>query len=345
MQTENELKNQLKNGALPYVIVLFGDEHYMIRQYVKKIIAATVNANPDFNITELSGNISIQKIYDAAETLPFFADMRCVTVCDYNHDKIPESDFSELLGIINRLDGSCRLVLYFETVEINAKKPSARAKKLIKAVETAGGAVVNISRRGESELIKALVAGASKRGVQMHPGTARHLIETSGTDLQTLVGELEKICAYTRGGAVTDDIIDNIASRSVDASVYNLSKLIIMRDAGAAQKTLDELFFMRVQPIVILYTLAGVYTDMVRAKLGAAQGLSSAEIAKVFGYSANLSFRITNALRDAKKFSNAALTRSLKLILESDKRLKSTPADPKIELQALITNLIIASKI
>ncbi len=344
MQTENELKNQLKNGALPYAVLLFGDEHYMIRQYVKKIIAATVTANPDFNITELSGNIPIQKIYDAAETLPFFSDMRCVTVGDYNHDKISENDFSELLGIISRLDGSCRLVLYYETVEINQKKPSARAKKLIKAVETAGGAVVNISPRGEAELMKALVAGASKRGVQMHPSAARHLIETSGTDLQTLVGELEKLCAYARGGAVTNEMIDNIASRSIDASIYNLSKFIISRDASGAQKLLDELTFMRVEPIAMIYTLAGVYTDMTRAKLGAAAGLSPAEIAKTFGYPANLAFRITNALRDAKKFSDAALKRSLELILASDKRLKSTPADPKIELQALITNLIIASK-
>ncbi len=340
MTTEKALKDTLKLGVLPNVILLCGDEHYVIRNLVKKIEAAAVPQNPDFNITELKNDISVQKIYDAVITLPMFAEKRCVTVCDFDPDKAKIDDFKTMLDIIKNIGGHCVLVLYFETVVIPEKKRSDRANKLIKAVENAGGMATYIYRKGDAELQKALASGAARRNVTLPQAQARHMTEVCGNDLYTLTNELEKLCIYAEGGTVTDRMIDTVCSRSVDAAVYNLTKYIVVKNASAAQELLDELFFMRTEPVFILSVIAGCFCDIFRAAAAEKKGVPIPQAAGDFGYPKNLSFRLTNAARDARRYKYGDICRALDLISQTDRRLKSAPCDPKTELQTLVTELI-----
>ena len=340
MTTERALKDAIKSGVLPKVVLLCGDEHYIIRDLVKKIEAAAVPQNPDFNITELKNDVSVQKIYDAVITLPMFAPVRCVTVCDFDPDKAKIDDFKTMLDIIKNIGDHCVLVLYFETVVIPEKKRSDRANKLIKAVEETGGIATYIYRKSDAELQKALSAGAARRGVTLPPAQARHMTDFCGNDLYTLTNELEKLCIYAEGKTVTDEMIDRVCSRSVDAAVYNLTKYIIAKNASAAQKLLDELFFMRTEPVFILSVIAGSFCDIFRAAAAEKSGVPIPQAAGELGYPKNLTFRLSNAARDARRYKNDDICRALDLISRTDRRLKSAPCDPKTELQTLITELM-----
>lgn len=123
-----------------------------------------------------------------------------------------------------------------------------------------------IYRKGDAELQKALVSGAARRNVTLSPAQARHMTEVCGNDLYTLTNELEKLCIYAEGKTVTDRMIDTVCSRSVDAAVYNLTKYIVAKNASAAQELLDELFFMRTEPVFILSVIAGCFCDIFRAR-------------------------------------------------------------------------------
>lgn len=344
MINDERLGEILKTGRIPKIVFLFGEEHYIIKHYVNLIKKLAVTENPDFNITEIGIDPTAQKIFDAADQLPMFAEKRCVTVCDYNHDKVSEKEFSNLSEVIADVPETTVLVLYCETVSVNPKKPSARAKKLMAAVEKASGAVIYAARRNDSQLVRMLTAGAAKRGLNMSPTAARHLVEVSGSDIFTLINELEKLSAFSKNGAVSNEMIDEICSHSVDATIYNLSKFVLSENADGAQKLLDELFFMRTEPVYITTTLASAYIDMARASAAAKSGVAVKDAAKDFGYSPALAFKLTNALRDAKRLPSGALERSLGLILESDRRIKTTACDPKAELQTLVTELILAAE-
>ena len=344
MITDERLAELLKTDRIPKIVFLFGEEYYIIKHYVNQIEKLAVTENPDFNICEIKLEPTAQKIFDAVDQLPMFAEKRCVTVCDYNHDKISENEFKNFLGVISDVPETTVLVFYCETVYVNPKKPSARAKKLMAAVEKAGGAAVYAARRNDSQLIRMVTGGASKRGLKMTPTAARHLIEVSGSDIFTLINELEKLSAFSKDGVATEEMIDKICSHSVDATIYNLSKFVLSKNTDGAQKLLDELLFMRTEPVYIISTLASTYIDMVRAAAAERKGIPVKEAAKDFGYPPTLGFRLTNAARDAVRLPKGALLKSLGLILDSDRRIKTGTTDPKAELQTLITELVLTAE-
>ena len=92
--------------------------------------------------------------------------------------------------------------------------------------EKNGGVTVQLDHRSASELVKMLTDGAKKRGCVMSPSAARLLIETSGEDINTLASELEKLCFYAPGSEITEKHIENVAVKTVEASVYELSSFI-----------------------------------------------------------------------------------------------------------------------
>ncbi|MFQ8953748.1 MAG: hypothetical protein ACLR56_12565 [Oscillospiraceae bacterium] len=49
-------------------------------------------------------------------------------------------------------------------------------------------------------------------------------------------------------------------------------------------KTLDELFFMRLEPMIILYTVSSAYVDLYRVFVCRKKGMKNSEIAAEFGY-------------------------------------------------------------
>ena len=53
--TENELKSDVKSKTFKPIYVLFGDEHYMIKHYVKSIVQGAVSDFAEFNISRFDG--------------------------------------------------------------------------------------------------------------------------------------------------------------------------------------------------------------------------------------------------------------------------------------------------
>ena len=153
---EIDLKSQTGKSNLYPIYFIFGDEQYLIKHYVKKIAEKTVKGNKDFNLNEFDSDINVQEVFDAVNSLPFMSDKKYVSVCDLNIDKISSSEFEKLLNIVSNPSPSTCLVLWFEVVEINAKKLSEKAKKIMNAVEKSGGCIFNVEKKSTSELIRML---------------------------------------------------------------------------------------------------------------------------------------------------------------------------------------------
>lgn len=57
---------------------------------------------------------------------------------------------------------------------------------------------MELNTRTQSDLVKMLVSGAKKRGAALQTDQARYLISVVGTDMQTLLHELDKLSAFAR---------------------------------------------------------------------------------------------------------------------------------------------------
>lgn len=335
---EEAFKSRIKSGGLAPVYIIFGDDGYLKKMYVEKLTEMTADKDDIFNYCRFGADCDLQEVYDFLWQLPVMADKKCVILCDYDFEHCSKTDFDKLLSLTSEGCDTALLIIWFDSLPIDAKK-SAKFKKLVSAAEKCGGAAVSLNHRRAPELIKMLTDGAAKRGCKMESAAARYLIEIAGEDINTLVNELEKLCCYLPNGEITKTEVDYVCTKTPEASVYNLSKHIFARQSGEALKTLDELFFMRFEPMMILYTVSSPYVDMYRLYALKKGGADNGELSELYGYKGR-EFLIDRAAQNLRLFDFKKLTLCFEALLDADRRLKSYGADERIILEQLIIRLI-----
>ncbi len=334
-----EIKNLIRSKSFSPVYVFFGAEQYLIKNTVEKIISSVVTSNEEFNLSRFEGNASLQSIYDAVTSFPLMSPNKAVLLSDFPIDKANQSDFDKLITAIEDMPPTTVFILRFETVEIDPKKPSNRAKKLFETVEAAEGKLCHFEQKTTAELVKVLQAGAAKRNCTLEKSTAIYLIENCSSDLNMLRNELEKLCGYVGSGVIDSVAVDAICTRSVEAKIYDLSKAILRRDLKTALKITDNLFFLKTKPLVILSNLSSAYVDLYRAYCTIRTGGRIDDSAKAFGYGAR-AFVLKNAERSLSNLTETQIQKSLSLISECDFAIKSSRTAPKILIEKLMTELV-----
>ncbi len=333
---EQAVKSALKNGN-KNIYILFGDDGYLKKLYRDKIIKNTCDADDVFNFQAFTSDCELQDVYDAVLQFPMMSDKKCVVLDDYDFEHCKAEDFEKLCGIIGENPETCVLILSFDSVEFDVKK-SNKFKKIVELAEKNSGFAADLSHRGIPELAKMLTDGAKKRGYSFDGSAARYLVETAGQDINILVNELEKLCAYSKGGTITKQTVDKVATKTVEAKIYDLSLQIVNCNIEAALKNIDELYFMRVEPIVILSTVSGFYVDLYRVFTGKKKGIALNEISEKFGYGKR-AFVLERAAGHLKKFDSNKFYLSLEALCEADKSLKSFSGNDRTVLERLIVKL------
>ena len=319
---EEALKKNISAGKLSPVYILFGDDGYLKKLYADKILKLITEPDDVFNCCRFDGECDLQEVYDAAMQLPFAAEKKYIEICDFDFEHCSKTELDRFYRLISDVPDSAVLVLKFESTEFDAKK-SSKFKKAVTATEKNGGIAARLDHRKQPELAKMLTDGAAKRGCKMDSAAARYLVETAGDDINLLINELNKLCFYVKNGDITRDTVDKVSVKTVEASVYNLSRHILDCDAAASLKVLNELFYMRIEPMIILYTVSSVYVDMMRIYAARKQGLSIKDVADKFGYKGR-EFVLEKAAGNLRRFDGKKLNLS----------------EPQIVLQQLAIKLI-----
>ena len=334
---EEVLKKSLSEKLLP-VYIFFGEDSWLKKYYTDKIIKKITDPDDVFNFARFGADSSLQEVYDFAMQLPMMADKKCIVLSDYNFEDCSKSDLDRLIELLSDMPDTSVLILTFDTVQFDSKK-SGKFKKIVTAAEKCGGMAVKLDHRRLPELIKMLSDGAQKRGCRMDSSVAKYLIETAGDDINTLKNELDKLCAFVSSGVIDKKTVDSVSVKTVETSVYNLSKYIFECNITEALSLLDELFFMRIEPMIILHTISSVYVDMYRVYTAKKSGARITDISENFGYK-NREFILDKASQNLRKFDFGKLKLSLDTLIEADSSLKSFGADSKLILEQLIIRLI-----
>lgn len=288
---------------------------------------------------KFEGDCDLQEVFDAVNQFPMMAERKTVTLCDYDFEHCAKIDFERLTQLISNTNDTCVLIICFDAIDFDAKKGS-KEKKLLNAVNKAGGACAEINHRTVTAMIKILSDGAKKRGCHFGEIAARYLIEVAGNDLSTLKNELDKLCAYVGSGDINKETIDLVSVKSVDASVYEYVKQIFAGNVSQALSMIDDMFFMRIEPMAILSVTASSYVDIYRAYTANIAGANKSDIATDFKYPKNKLFLIDRAAQNAKKFNSVKLRLSLECLAAADKSLKSFGVDPRTVLEQLTVKLV-----
>lgn len=337
---EAELKKDISSKHFLPVYLIYGDDSFLKAHYKEMLAKKASEGDPFFNLQKFEGSADLQEVFDAVNQFPMMAERKSVVLSDFDFEHCGKTDFDRLLELISNVNDTTVLIISFDTVEFDAKRGN-KEKKLLDAVNKAGGSCAEINHRSTGALVKMLTDGAKKRGCTFSEVAARELIEVSGNDLSTLKNELEKLCAFVgNGNTIEKSTIDLVSVKSVDASVYEYVKQLFSGNVSNALKMLDDMFFMRIEPIAMLSVAASSFVDIYRAYTANIAGKSKSDISTDFKYPKNKLFLIDRAVQNLKKFNGNKLRLSLGAIANADKALKSFNADSRIILEQLTVKLI-----
>lgn len=90
--------------------------------------------------------------------------------------------------------------------------------------------------------------------------------------MNLLLGELEKLCNYKQSGEIQKADIEAVATKSLEANVFDLSKALVAANCARALMLLQKLLSEKERPEMILGTLISAYVDMYRVKLALVAG-------------------------------------------------------------------------
>ena len=319
------------------VYVLHGDDSYLVSHYENLIIKRTCGADNEFDLQKFERDIDLRLVFDSVNQFSMLGGRKCVILSDYDFESASKSDFDSLIEMLSENYENSTFVLKFDAIDFDPKH-SSKAKRIVTAAEKGGGCSVILNHRSENDLSKMLINGAKRRGKKMDASVAKFMIENCGSDINTLVRELEKICCFAEN-EITKDDVELVCVKSVDASVYDYVKMIISCNTLSALNMLNDLIYMRVEPIAILYTAASAFVDMARMSAAKRAQKSVSEVVTDFSYG-NKAFLVTRASQNLRKFDDKKLLLAMNEILRADKLLKSYSGDGKIILEEMTVNLI-----
>ena len=339
--SEKALKSSLDSGALCSVYIIFGNDGFLKKQAVDRIIKASVG-DDDLNLLRFEATSDLQDVYDELNGFPVMAERKCVVLTDFDIDGCGKNDFERLLSLAGDRYETSVFVIYFDTVAIDLKK-SDRIKKLIEAAESVGGISALLDHRTRDELARSLVSSAKKQGCVLSPQNAGYLIDVCSAETQILINELAKLCSYANGSEITRDMIDRVAVKSVEASVYDLSARIIAGNTAGAMSLLDDLLFMKVAPEVIVFNISSAFVDMFRVAAAKDAGLRPEQIAADFKMKGR-EFVLRRAGDNLRRYDYKKLDLSFSALIDADRKIKSYSSNERIVMEQLIVKLIYIMK-
>ena len=333
---EKSLRSHIKERSFLPCYLFVGEEDYLKKLYLDQIVdAAADKAFASFNVERFDGKgLDLRDVFEHAAILPMMAARRVLVVDDMKLDPIAARDLQVLSDGLASLTDTA-IVLFLQTLNPVSKKTGKKVRDLFQKY----GAVCELQKRSGQELYRPLISSAAKQGCSLSSAMAQYLVSCVGDDFHMLIQELQKVCAYAQG-EITKAHIDAVATKTLDAKVYALSRFLLQQEFDKAYGVLDTLLQMRVEPHYILGALNGAYIDLYRAKVAVGCGGNVQSIVGPYGYKGR-EFAMQNAARDAAKLTLPQIRRALETLREADRRLKSTGDAGALVLEQLIVRLLL----
>lgn len=330
---EAALKEKLRNDPVG-VYLIHGEEKYLIKAYTDKIVKQTVDDSfADFNFHVFDGKeTSFSEVFESAEAVPVMAESKCVLVKDFPLDALDDGGFEQLETVLKDTPDDCALVFSMLTYE----PKGAKWNKAVKLFEKFAYSV-KFEKKTALDLAKTVESGAKKRGKAFEKGVSSYFVASVGNDLNTLLNELEKVCAFS-DFEITKADVDSVCIKSLDAKVFDMIRDLTAKRFDSAFRKLEILFEQREDEFQIMGALVASYSDIYRAKAAVKSGDRAESVAKYYNY-AGKEFRLTNAARNSSSMTFEDIGECIEILVQADSAMKSSSLDKRLILEQTIVKL------
>jgi len=328
----------VKQGDVSSVYLLYGSEKFQMREFAEFLETQLIpKEDRDFAIVHMDlGETSIQAVVEEAETVPFMVQKKLVFVRDTtfftaakDNGKVEHKPEALLEYLNNPADYS---VIVFM---VGAEKLDER-KKVVKAVKKAG-VPLSFTPLGGEDLLRWVDKQARNRGCSLREGAAEAIVRNAGTSLQTLAGEIEKLCLYAGdGGTIDTSTVDMLVARSTEQNVFALVEDIANLRLDKALGIYYELLKQREEPIKIAALITRQFRIILQVKTLSAQSYSQQQIASQLGLHP---YAVKIAGEQARKFESARLEGILNHLANLDYQMKTGAVDKVLGIELFLLRL------
>ena len=349
----------VKAGQFGNFYIFHGDERYLLDHSIGELRR---NLCPDgldsFNYKKFEGSeILPDDIEDAIDTLPVFACRTLIEIHDldiFKGKKKTESDVDDVEDSIPTINSKgsenkekqrytelfsdlpeyvC-VVIIFDTIPY---KPDVRQKYDKEILMHAQ--VVEFSIQTQSKLIGWIDRRFAAIGKRISRSDAEYLALITDGFMSSLVGEIEKVSAYSNNETVTREDIDAVVTPVLNAFAYKLTDAILECRYSEAMRILDELLAMREPPQKILFSISLKMRQFLAARVFDENGRGKQELMDICGI--RFDFQAVTLIKTARKATLSRCRHAVLQCAEAAYDLNSSP-EPEARLVELIARLAFA---
>ena len=330
VERENEfmqrINNDIKSGSFLPVYLLYGEERYLIKQYKDKLKKALCAPDDYMNNHFFEGKgINVGEVIDLAETMPFFADRKVIFLENSGLFKSGGEQLAEYIGEQNETT-----VLIFAETEVDKRS------KLFKAIQAKGCAVEFIAQ--DENTLKQWVAGIlRKEGKKITENTAQLFLSKTGTDMENIHGELEKLICYCMDReVVTAEDVETICTTRVTNHIFDMVDAIADKKQAKALQLYYDLLALKEPPMRILFLIARQCNILLQIKSMKSRGYSNKEMTSSVGVPP---FAVNKYLAQAAKFKTPVLKRAVAKCVEAEESVTTGRMNDVMSVEILIMSV------
>lgn len=340
---DSQLAKSIRAGEISSLYYFYGKDIATLEAYTKKLVSKLVKKEEqDLNLNIFSGkNLDLSQVSDACEALPMFAQRVVVTINDLNAEELKADDINFLFNILKNLPDTTTVIIYATGIDVyNGKKVLTGKNKKLCDLSGKIGYACEFSYKTASELVKPITTKVERQGCSISKRCAQYLANQCLCNMLMINNEIDKLCSYAMGNEITNEVIDLLVPKQIDTNAFALAKAVTHFNGNLAMELLSQLYEQQSEGIAILGAISMAFTDLYRARIAINEGISQADVIKDFSYRGR-AFAVKNAFRDCRNISVSRLRKCIKILSDTDIKLKTTRVNSKLVLETAITSMLV----
>lgn len=318
-----KLNEEIKTGQLKQVYLLYGEEAYLRSQYRDKLKTALLGDGDAMNYHYYEGkDVSVGEVIDLAETMPFLAERRVIILENSGLFAHGGEQLAEYLAAPAQ-------TAFFVFVEPSADKRS----KLYKAV-SAKGRAIEFKAQDETVLKRWILGFLKKENKNITEQDLNLFLEKTGTDMENIRGELEKLLCYCMDrDVITAQDIENICTKQVSNQIFDMINALALKQQKRAMDLYYDLLTLKEPPMRILYLITRQFNMLLQVKELKNKGYDANTIGEKVGLAG---FIAKKYVAQAAKFKEAELKTAVRDCVETEEAVKTGRMNDVMSVELLI---------
>ena len=329
-----KLKNDLRTGQIGTLYFFHGEETFLLHHYLQQLKKQVVEElTESFNYHRFnSESFDMRSFTEAVENLPMMAEKTMVVVEDIELGKLNEEDRNHLASVLSDVPEYCVVVFTFLNVGF---KPEKKMGKLYQAISD--GETVEFPKQNQRDLVSWIQRHFAAAGKRIAPELCVYLLDLTDGTMTSLAGEIRKITAFSGADTICRADIDAVTEPVLDAVAFRMTDQIAAGDYGTALQTLQKLLKMQEEPLKILGSIGAHFRRLSVARILLDQGKGYGELMQM--YAIRSDYTAKKSMEAARKVSPVFCQAAATLVMETDRKIKTSFDDPRRLLELLILQL------